>query len=92
MHRIGQRNVRITLGIIFVFSLLGLITACGGTVKPTFSYQGDFLPFSIDYSPPDHISLTGEKSYVTPIGEFSVGAEYELPAQTADSIYVHYGF
>jgi hypothetical protein len=88
MHRVGERKIKITLAILSVLSLLGLITACGGTAKPTFSFQGDFLPFAIHYSPPDHITFTGEKSYVTPIGEFSIGAEYELPEQAADSIYV----
>ena len=34
------------------------------------------------------IDVTGEKTLVTPIGEFSIGAKYSLPPKDDDSIYV----
>src|SRR5947209_9683315 len=88
MHWLGRPSIKKVLALSAVIVLISLVAACGGEARPVISFQGDFLPFAIHYSPPDHISFTGEKSYVTPIGEFSVGAEYQLPKQDAASIYV----
>ncbi|MCK2242600.1 MULTISPECIES: hypothetical protein [unclassified Crossiella] len=62
-----------------------LLIACGS--QPQVGFTPALLPvkFSISAS---GVSVSGDKTLVTPIGVFSIGAKYSLPDKDADSIYV----
>jgi hypothetical protein len=85
--RLGATRAKKSACTLAVILLLALLTACGGA-NGHLSLQPFDLPFSIDYSPPNHWSIEGDKSFATPIGQFSIGAEYELPQNNSQSMYV----
>jgi hypothetical protein len=62
-----------------------LCAACG--TKPSIAYLPEFLPVSFSIGP-SGISIKGQVSMATPIGEFSIGATYSLPQPGSGSIYV----
>jgi hypothetical protein len=64
-----------------------LCVACGGSVHPSVSYSPPLLPIEISVSP-SSISIHGDASIYTPMGVFSIGATYSLPALEGGSIYV----
>lgn len=78
-----RRAISLTLAIAVLFGL----AACGGDTTPTVSYKPDFLPVKLNIGA-DGVSISGDKSIVTPIGEFSIGASYSLPKRESASIYV----
>ena len=84
--------------VLAAVALIGLLcTACGGTVSPEASFKPRFLPFEISIGASGHSSIEGSLSWTTEIGEFSIGAKYELPPKKSDSIFVilrnrHTGF
>jgi hypothetical protein len=84
---LSRVEVKKSVRMLAVVLLLGLLTACG-TVSPRITYQAEFLPVEIVYSPPDHFSIEGSHSWASPIGEFSIGASYELPPRETNSIFV----
>lgn len=86
--RLCGKKTKGSVYLLAVIMLLALLTACGGVAKTEFSYKAPFLPFSLVFRPPDHWSISGDQSFATPIGEFSIGAEYELPQHDSASIYV----
>lgn len=61
--------------------------ACGGSTSPEVTYKPELLPVTIEIGP-DGITLRGDTSVITPIGEFSIGAKYQLPDHDKDTIYV----
>jgi hypothetical protein len=70
-----------------VVALATLCVACGGHVEPELHYKPAFLPveFTIDSK---GISVEGDSELATPIGSFSIGAQYSLPQPNPDTIYV----
>jgi hypothetical protein len=69
--------------------LLGVITAAcdtGSGTEVRGSYRPPVLPVKFVWSP-SGVSISGDNSIVTPIGIFSIGAQYSLPREE-DSIYV----
>jgi hypothetical protein len=70
-----------------IASPIGICAGCGGSVQPTLAYKPLFLPFALTYGPKG-FGIQGSTSFATAIGEFSIGAQYQLPPQKADSIYV----
>lgn len=73
--------------VVFVVLVAVLCAACGSGVEPEVGYKPTFLPveFGIGQS---GVSVTGDPSLVTPIGEFSIGARYSLPDVNQGDIYV----
>ncbi|WP_431976365.1 hypothetical protein [Micromonospora haikouensis] len=70
--------------------LLALVLAgCDpeGEGKGKIRYKPALLPVALTVSP-DGVAIEGETSIVTPIGEFSIGAEYSLPPRDGSTIYV----
>jgi hypothetical protein len=62
--------------------LIALIcSACGGKVSPNLSYKAPaFLPFHISIGKQGgNPTISGNASWITELGVFSVGAQYELP-------------
>jgi hypothetical protein len=83
--RLGRRSA----STLAVFALLGLLcTACGGTISPKASFKPRFLPFEISIGASGNSTIEGSISWVTDIGEFSIGAQYELPSHNNNDIYV----
>jgi hypothetical protein len=65
-----------------------LCAACaGGAVEPEIKFKPTFLPVSLGFGP-SGVSVEGDDELMTPIGEFSIGASYELPTPAKGSIYV----
>jgi hypothetical protein len=83
--RIGRKSA-----LTLVLSLLlGLIlTGCGGTIAPEVSFKPFYLPCEISIGYDGKSTIDGNVSCATDIGEFSIGAKYELPTQSSSSIYV----
>jgi hypothetical protein len=74
---------------LVAFALLGLLcTACGGTISPQASFKSSVLPFEISIGASGNSTIEGNISWVTDIGQFSIGAQYELPPRNNSSIYV----
>ncbi|SCF19049.1 hypothetical protein GA0070561_4119 [Micromonospora saelicesensis] len=70
--------------------LLALVLAgCDpeGEGKGKVKYKPALLPVALTVGP-DGVAVEGETSIVTPIGEFSIGAEYSLPPRDGSTIYV----
>jgi len=76
---------------IMVIPILALLcSACGGSVDPTLSYRAPaFLPFSITIGKHDgNPTIEGNLSWITELGTFSIGAQYELPPPVSGTIRV----
>ncbi|MGW2213892.1 hypothetical protein ACWCSD_02790 [Nonomuraea sp. NPDC001684] len=71
-----------------VLAVMILTTAgCAGTdVKA--SYHPAFLPVKLEWGSDGKVQVSGETSLVTPVGIFSIGAEYNLPEADDDAFYV----
>jgi hypothetical protein len=83
------RLSRRSASTLAVFALLGLLcTACEGTVSPEASFKPSFLPFEISIGVSGDSTIEGNLSWATDIGEFSIGAKYELPPKRDNGIYV----
>ncbi|RGC70867.1 hypothetical protein C5N14_01865 [Micromonospora sp. MW-13] len=73
-----------------VLILLALVVAgCDPETegKGKLRYKPPLLPVALTLGP-DGVAVEGETSFVTPIGEFSIGAEYSLPPRDGSTIYV----
>jgi len=85
------RRARYGVPLLLLFPLLLVLVLAGcdaeGEGKAKVRYKPALLPVALTISP-DGVAVEGERSIVTPIGEFSIGAEYSLPARDADKIYV----
>ncbi|WP_157547789.1 hypothetical protein [Nonomuraea candida] len=71
--------------VLLVTVVLATAGCAGTDVKA--SYHPAFLPVKIEWAD-GKVQLAGEASLVTPIGIFSIGAEYALPDKEADALYV----
>jgi hypothetical protein len=78
------------IAVIAVPLLALLCSACGGSVSPTLSYKAPaFLPFSINIGKHDNNpTIEGNVSWITELGTFSIGAQFELPPPVNDTIRV----
>ncbi|HET9142006.1 hypothetical protein [Actinophytocola sp.] len=82
----------IIAGIILLFAL-SPVAACGGSPdesgapEPGVAYKPVLLPVKFSVTP-QGVSITGDTSIVTPIGEFSINARYTLPNRPPGSIFV----
>lgn len=78
------------IALIAIPFLALLCSACGSGVSPTFSYKAPaFLPFSINIGKHDNNpTIQGNISWISELGIFSIGAEYELPPPVSDTIRV----
>ncbi len=75
--------VRVVLALLLVL----ICAACGSGTQPEVTYKPDFLPVELSLSK-SGISITGDQSLATPIGTFSLGAQYSLPQASSNTIYV----
>jgi hypothetical protein len=80
-----DRTMRALL-LVLILLLVMICAACSGNLKPGLTYQPDFLPVNFNVTA-SGVSIGGNRSLVTPIGTFSIGASYELLPRN-DSIYV----
>lgn len=64
-----------------------LLTGCGSETSGKVRYKPALLPVALTIGP-DGVAVEGETSIVTPIGVFSIGAEYSLPPRDGSEIYV----
>jgi hypothetical protein len=78
-----SRHLAAALAVAISASCVG----CGGNIQPDVGYKPAFLPIQFDVSQ-SGITIGGDTSIVTPIGVFSIGAHYLLPATNSQSIYV----
>jgi hypothetical protein len=85
--RFGRKSVIAAIALPLVALLC---SACGGSVNPTLSYKSPaFLPFSINIGKHDNNpTIQGNLSWITELGTFSIGAQYELPPPISDTIRV----
>ncbi|MFC5921915.1 hypothetical protein [Micromonospora vulcania] len=63
------------------------LTGCDPETEGKVRYKPVLLPVSLTVGP-DGVAIEGETSFITPIGEFSIGAEYSLPPRDGSTIYV----
>jgi len=77
-----------TAYLLAIFALLGMVSACKGTISPEASFKSNVLPFSISIGASGDSTIEGSLSWATDIGEFSIGARYELPPRPGNSIFV----
>jgi hypothetical protein len=85
--KVNVNFVRLDIVVRVLLVAMVLTTAgCKGTEVKT-SYHPAFLPVKLEWGP-SGMKVTGESSLVTPIGIFSIGAEYSLPDKEADVLYV----
>jgi hypothetical protein len=89
VKRRHRRNVvdhlQIVARVLLAAMVLSTAGCAGADVKA--SYQPAFLPVKLEWGP-QGVAVTGETSLVTPIGVFSIGAEYNLPGKEDDAFYV----
>ncbi|MFB4281572.1 MULTISPECIES: hypothetical protein [unclassified Nonomuraea] len=78
-------RLRIFARVLLAAMVLATAGCAGTNVKA--SYHPAFLPVKLEWANGE-VKLAGETSLVTPIGVFSIGAEYSLPDKEADSLYV----
>jgi hypothetical protein len=85
--RFGGKSV---IAVIMLPLLALLCSACGGAVNPTLNYKAPaFLPFSINIGKHDNNpTIQGSLSWITELGTFSIGAQYELPPPVSGTIRV----
>ncbi|WP_141703867.1 hypothetical protein [Planobispora rosea] len=76
-----RKAMRILLAILILAT-----TGCSSTEVKT-TYHPMFVPVKFEWSP-SGIKVSGESSIVTPIGVFSIGAEYALPEKAENAVYV----
>ncbi|MEU7677044.1 hypothetical protein AB0C42_19795 [Micromonospora taraxaci] len=69
--------------VLLVLALAGCDPEAEGKVR----YKPVLLPVALTLGP-DGVAVEGETSFITPIGEFSIGAEYSLPPRDGSTIYV----
>lgn len=81
------RRIGLVFAPLLIILLVGL-SGCGNGGSVQGAYKPTFLPFKINYSPESGMTVTGDRSLVTPLGEFSIGAKYTLPRRPADAIRV----
>lgn len=84
MLRASSTYVRLVLAIFVILMCAG---GCGSSKSPELIYKPAFLPVELTFGT-SGVSVKGDESLATPIGEFSIGAHYELPARDQGSIYV----
>jgi hypothetical protein len=87
----SARPTRRNATLIVIATLLALIcSACRGSVSPNFNYSAPaFLPFHISIGKQGgHPTISGNASWITELGVFSIGAQYELPPATPGYIRV----
>jgi hypothetical protein len=67
-----------------------LCSGCRGSINPDLSYSAPaFLPFHISIGKQDgNPTVSGNVSWISELGEFSIGAQYELPPPEAGYIRV----
>ncbi|MFG1756312.1 hypothetical protein [Micromonospora echinofusca] len=71
-----------------MLALLVLVLAgCDPETEGKVRYKPVLLPVSLTVGP-DGVAVEGETSFITPIGEFSIGAQYSLPPRDGSTIYV----
>ena len=72
---------------IFALQLFNLIVTDICYSEISFNYKPPFLPFSVSVNKAG-ITLNAERSIVTPIGKFSIGADYSLYKKNGYTIVV----
>lgn len=78
----SARPTRRTATLIALATLLALIcAACRGNVSPNLSYSAPaFLPFHISIGKRGgNPTISGNASWISELGVFSIGGQYELP-------------
>lgn len=85
--KVAGLRVSVVWRLVIIVLVGALCAACGGSVEPDVSYKPAFLPVALEIGP-SGVSVTGEQSIATPIGEFSIGAHYSLPEIDRQEIYV----
>jgi len=77
----------IGVALILLAALLPASACDQGTTEPSAGFKPILLPVKFSIGP-QGVSVTGDSSIVTPIGEFSITARYTLPNRPRDSIFV----
>ena len=73
---------------LVVIGLLVLTGAgCGTPAEPEASYKPPLLPVALVVDA-NGVRVEGDASIVTPIGQFSIGAKYDMPKRDAGTVYV----
>ncbi|WP_119663995.1 hypothetical protein [Micromonospora endophytica] len=67
--------------------LVLVLAGCDPEAEGKVRYKPVLLPVALTVGP-DGVAVEGETSFITPIGEFSIGAEYSLPPRDGSTIYV----
>jgi hypothetical protein len=83
----GDKTLLQMLPRICAAVIVLLASACSGPATPSVNYKPALLPLQISVGP-GGVSISGDRELVTPIGVFSIGAQYSLQKPSPDSIYV----
>ncbi|MFF0720464.1 hypothetical protein [Micromonospora sp. NPDC003816] len=67
--------------------LVLVLAGCDPEAEGKVRYKPVLLPVALTIGP-DGVAVEGETSFINPIGEFSIGAEYSLPPRDGGTIYV----
>ena len=83
-----SRKCGVTVSLVAFLALI--CSACGGSVNPTLGYKAPaLLPFHISIGKHDNNpTIQGNLSWITELGTFSIGAQYELPPPVSGTIRV----
>lgn len=84
MPRAPIAYVRLVLATFVILMCAG---GCASSKSPELTYRPAFLPVELTFGT-SGISIKGDQSLATPIGEFSIGAHYDLPVRDQGGIYV----
>jgi hypothetical protein len=89
LGRFGRTAVLRRSAALIAVLMMGALTACSdtGNVDPHLGFKPAFLPLEFDISP-HGVTVSGDARIYTFIGEFSIGANYNLNPLAAGDIYV----
>ncbi|MET9336421.1 hypothetical protein [Nonomuraea sp. NPDC003804] len=86
MARAADVSALRIIRVLLVIAVLVGTSACSDT-QVKGSFRPAFVPVSLEWGP-GGLKVSGQSSLVTPVGVFSIGAEYALPDSEDDALYV----
>jgi hypothetical protein len=73
--------------IVPLLACIAALSACDAPTDSSVSYRPIFLPVRLSVSE-SGVAVSGDRSLVTPVGTFSIGAQYSLARLPSDRVYI----